>query len=299
MNGKINNLEQLCSVKRLKYLSGRAKDLEVILVNNGKLAFELLVDKCLDIGALYHEGTNISFISANGLNPHEYEFDTKFNGGFLYTCGLDTVGGRALPIHGRIHNIPAEVIKAEATENGVEVVAIIKQTSLFGEKLSIKRTVKTAVNSGELTVQDEITNDGYLDASYALLYHTNIGYPMLDAGVTISAPITSTTPRTDYAKDRVNGCLTMDEPLPDNEETVYFHTVSKGDITVKNDKLNKSVNISYDEKILPYFIEWKSMVSGAYALGIEPSNTTLDGDFKKQPIKAGETVSTGIKVIIE
>lgn len=251
MDGKINNFEQICSVKRLKYVSGRAKDLEILLVNNGKLCFELLVDKCLDIGALYHEGTNISFLTAGGLNTQENEFDANFNGGFLYTCGLDTVGGRILPIHGRIHNIPAEIIKCEVSESGVEIVGIIKQYSLFGEKLSLKRTVKTGVNSQELEVIDEISNDGYLDSEYCIMYHTNIGYPMLDNGVSITAPIISTTPRNDYAKQFVDTCLTMCEPKADNEETVYFHTVEKGDITIENKKLNKTVNISYNEKALP------------------------------------------------
>ena len=296
MNGKINNLEQICSVKRLKYLSGRAKDIEILLVNNGKLTVELLVDKCLDIGGLYHEGTNISFLTAGGLNSAEKEFDANFNGGFLYTCGLDTIGGRAMPIHGRIHNIPAETIKTEVTENGVEIVGVIKQSSLFGEKLTLKRTFKTAVNSNEFEVSDEIINDGYLDSEYCIMYHTNIGYPMLDSGVTVTAPIKSTVARNDYAKKVMDSCLVMDEPKADNEETVYFHTVEKGDITIINKKLNKSINISYDEKALPYFIEWKSMVSGAYALGIEPATTTLDGDFAKKAIKPKEVVNTGIKV---
>ena len=296
MNEKINNIEQICSIKRLKYISGRAKDIEILLVNNGVITFELLVDKCLDIGALYHKGTNISFLTAGGLNSAEKEFDANFNGGFLYTCGLDTIGGRAMPIHGRIHNIPAEVIKAEVTENGVEIVGIIKQSSLFKEKLTLKRTIKTGVNSSELEVLDEIINDGYLNAEYCIMYHTNFGYPMLDSGVTVTAPITSTVPRTDYAKKVVDGCFVMDEPKADNEETVYFHTVKKGDITVKNEKLNKSVTITYNEEILPYFIEWKSMVSGAYALGIEPATTTLDGDFAKNTIKPKESVKTGIKV---
>ena len=296
MNEKINNIEQICSVKRLKYLSGRAKDIEIILVNNGKISFELLVDKCLDIGALYHEGTNISFLTAGGLNSAEKEFDANFNGGFLYTCGLDTIGGRAMPIHGRTHNIPAEVTKCEVTDNGVEIVGVIKQSSLFGEKLTLRRTIKTGVNSNELEVSDEIINDGYLDSEYCIMYHTNFGYPMLDSEVTVTAPITSTEGRTDFAKSTVNNCLVMDEPKADNEEAVFFHTVKKGDITVKNDKLNKIVNISYNEEVLPYFIEWKSMVSGAYALGIEPATTTLDGGFTKKVIKPKEVVKTGIKV---
>lgn len=296
MNGKINNFEQVCSIKRLQYVTGRAKGLEILLVNNGVLSFELLVDKCLDVGALYHKGVNVGFLTAGGLNSAEKEFDANFNGGFLYTCGLDTVGGRTLPIHGRIHNIPAEVIKAEVDENGVEIVGVVKQSSLFGEKLTLKRTVKTGVNSNELEIIDEIVNDGYVNAEYCIMYHTNIGYPMLDDGVTVTAPIISTTPRTEYAKNIVNSCFIMEEPKPTNEEAVYFHTVEKGDILIKNEKLNKSVNIIYDENVLPYFIEWKSMVSGAYALGIEPSTTTLDGEFSKTLIAPGEKVKTGIKV---
>lgn len=296
MNEKINNIEQICSVKRLKYVSGRAKDIEILLVNNGKLCFELLVDKCLDIGSLYHEGVNISFLTAGGLNSAENEFDANFNGGFLYTCGLDTIGGRALPIHGRIHNIPAEVTKCEVTDNGVEIVGIVKQSSLFGEKLTLKRTVKTGVNSNELEIIDEIINGGYLDSEYCIMYHTNFGYPMLDSGVIVTAPILSTEGRTDFAKSTVDNCFVMDEPKADNEEAVFFHTVEKGDITVKNQKLNKTVNISYNEKLLPYFIEWKSMVSGAYALGIEPASTTLDDEFSKKVIKPKEVVKTGIKV---
>ena len=38
------------------------------------------------------------------------------------------------------------------------------------------------------------------------------------------------------------------------------------------------------------------MVSGAYALGIEPATTTLDGDFAKKTIKPNEVIKTGIKV---
>ena len=56
----------------------------------------------------------------------------------------------------------------------------------------------------------------------------------------------------------------------------------------RNKKLGKVVEFIYDEKMLPHFIEWKSMVAGDYALGIEPSTTTLDADFVKTPIKEGE-----------
>ncbi len=298
MNGKINNVRQLCSALRVQYLSGREKGIEAFIVNNGRLSFELLVDRALDVNSFYHKGVNIAFSSAGGLNGFDRDFDYAFNGGMLYTCGLDTIGGRSLPVHGRIHNVPAEVIKAVATEEGVEIVGLIKQASLFGEKLQLKRTVRTVVNSDTLEIIDEITNLAHTDGEYCLLYHTNLGYPMLDEGVTLSAPIVSTAPRTEYAAKRVKSCLIMDEPKPDNEETVFYHTVKKGEVTITNKALKKSVLIEYDEKKLPHLIEWKSMVSGAYALGIEPATSTLDDGFIKRPIKAGETIKTGIKITV-
>ncbi len=296
MNGKINNIEQICSVKRLQYSSGRAKGIEILLVNNGRLCFELIVDKCLDIGSLYHKGVNIGFLTAGGINAGEHDFQHAFNGGFLYTCGLDSLSNKSLPFHGRIHNTPAEIEKIEVNENGIEIVGTVKQVTLFGEKLTLKRTIKTAVNSDELEVSDEITNTDYVDTQYCILYHTNIGYPMLDEGVTVSAPITSTTPINEFSASKQKSCFVMDEPSPGLKENVYFHTVEKGDVTVKNEKLGKEVNITYNEKVLPYLIQWKSMMSGAYALGIEPCTTMLGDYFEKTTIKAGETVKAGIKV---
>lgn len=299
MNGKINHLDQICSVKKLCYTQGKAKGLNVYLVNNGVLQFEIIVDKCMDIGQLYSKGTNISFLSANGLCSFNSEFENIFNGGMLYTCGLDTVGGRKLPIHGAVHNIPANIISCKCDEEGIEVKGEIYQTSLFGDKFKLIRTISTKANSPTLEISDKITNMGHKEGEYCVLYHTNIGYPMLDEGVEIVAPITSTKARTDYAKSGIKNCLVMDEPQPNNEECVFYHTIQEGDIKVINKKLNKVFRMQFDSNKLPHFIEWKSMVSGAYALGIEPATTTLDDDFVTNKLSPQESKNISIKITVE
>ena len=45
--------------------------------------------------------------------------------------------------------------------------------------------------------------------------------------------------------------------------------------------------MNYDLEQLPFNVMWKSMISGDYALGIEPC-TTLFHQFKMVPIKKGE-----------
>lgn len=297
MNGKINNIEQICSVKRLQYTTGRAKGIEVMIVNNGRLCFELLVDKCLDVHSCYHRGTSVAFVSSGGLNSAESDFGSAFNGGLLYTCGLDTIGGRVEPVHGRIHNIRAEVNKVEVSEEGVEIVGTVKACDLFGAKLQLVRTVKTAVNSDTIEIIDEIKNIGYFDAEYNLLYHTNFGYPFIDEGVKFFAPITATVPRTEHAKEKMNAFSVMSD-ADDYFETVYYHTLTKGEATVTNEKLKKVAKVEYDKEVFPYFVEWRSMVGGAYALGLEPTTSTLDEEYKTQILKPNESIKAGLKITV-
>ena len=74
MNKKINNFAQIASVRRYTITDGRAKGLEVIDCDNGKIRFLLNVTKALDVMQLYHEGTNISFLSKNAYTARESNF---------------------------------------------------------------------------------------------------------------------------------------------------------------------------------------------------------------------------------
>lgn len=289
MNGKVNNKEQLISVRKIAYLDGKSGGKRAIEVDNGCISFSLLLDNGFDIDYLRHKGENVSFLTKNGLCGFCDKFDNVFNGGMLYTCGLDTVGGRELPIHGRYHNIPANLMVLECDGESFKAVAEVEHNGLFLSDLLVKRTVETKYKSGKISIKTEVVNKGYKTAEYALLFHMNLGYPFLDSGVKIVAPIISSVPRTEYAKTKLKDCLIMEEPEAEIEETVFFHKVKKGNVLVINEKIGKSVEFNYDEELLPHFIEWKSMICGDYALGIEPSTTTLDGDFAKKKISAGDT----------
>lgn len=287
LSEKVSHVEELCYARRYVVLDGRAQGERVIEVHNGCLSFTVLESRALDLHSFRHKGTNLSFICRNGLGT-ENGFANSFNGGMLYTCGLETVGARALPVHGSIHNLPADVSSVKYDEDGVKIIGFVRQSELFGKNLLFKRRIFTAVNSDEVTIETEICNEGYTDAEYCVLFHMNVGYPMLDEGVRIEADVRSTTPRTQWARENVERCFLMEHPIADTEEQVFFHQVNTGKVCVVNDALKKKLTFSYDSEMLPHFIEWKSMVSGSYALGIEPSTTTLDGDFCMKKIASGE-----------
>ena len=299
MDGRISNFQQVASIRRYTLSEGREKGLDVLDCDNGKIRFLLNVSKACDIMQLYHEGQNMSFISKNGFTKRETPFLRRFEGGMLYTRGLDSVGGRdGFELHGTLHNIPAEIIRAECNENGITVEAIIRDTALFGKNLVLKRKIFTAIGGDSVTLEDTLVNEGYKTEEYCLLYHINVGYPMLDDGVKVIADVESYTPRTAWAKQNEATMYEMNASTPNQEETCYFLNLKKPEITLVNGKIGKEFTVSYSGDTLPCFVEWKSMASGDYALGLEPCTTELDDRFAYKTIEVGEEIKFFVKILI-
>lgn len=188
MDGRISNLMQVASVRRYEMTEGKERGLRVLDCDNGKLRFLLNESKALDVMQLYHEGQNVSFISKNGFTFREIPFASRFEGGMLYTCGLESVGAReGYELHGTHHNAPARVTRAECTKEGVSIEAEIAESELFGRNLIFKRRVFSAVGSDSLEISDTLENRGACDERYCLLYHVNVGYPLLDVAQSSSA----------------------------------------------------------------------------------------------------------------
>ena len=299
MDGRISNFQQLASIRRYTLTEGRGKGLDVLDCDNGKIRFLLNVSKACDIMQLYHEGQNMSFVSKNGFTKREIPFLRRFEGGMLYTCGLDSVGGReGYELHGTFHNIPAEIIRAECNESGIVVETIIRDTALFGQNLVMKRRVFTEIASDSVSVEDTLFNEGYKAEEYCLLYHINVGYPMLDNGAKVVADVESYTPRTAWAKQNETAMYAMNDAVPNQEETCYFLKLSKPEIALVNEKIGKKFTVSYSGDTLTHFVEWKSMASGDYALGLEPCTTELDDRFAYKTIEVGEEIKFFVKISI-
>ena len=174
MDGRISNFEQVASIRRYEISDGVGKGLDVIDCDNGKVRFLLNVSKACDIMQLYHEGQNVSFVSKNGFTKRELNFVRRFEGGMLYSCGLDSVGDReGHELHGNLHSTPATVVRAECNEKGIVVEAHIRDTALFGQNLLLKRTVISSVGSNSVKIEDCLINEGFKSENYCLLYHIN------------------------------------------------------------------------------------------------------------------------------
>jgi hypothetical protein len=189
---------------------------------NGKYNLIIKQDKCLDIVRAEYAGENLAFISKHGsvssalCNSGAFGFANGFDGGFLYTCGLDNVGapaernGRLCVQHGSISQIPAENVSIEYGEKDgrwfVSVGGEMRYTALFGSKLILRRKITLGYLSDEILLEDTVRNDGFADDEYMLLYHFNVGYPLLCENTSVSV---SSVESTDFANDksRRNACV--------------------------------------------------------------------------------------------
>lgn len=299
LDGRISNFEQVASLRHYTLTEGRGVGLDVIDCDNGKLRFLLNVTKGLDVMQLYHKGENVSFLSKNAFSARETGFLSRFEGGMLYTCGLDSVGGReGYELHGTYHNMTAEVTRAECNEDGITVEAIIRSTALFGRNLVMYRRVSTAIGGETLSIEDRLVNRGFGNADYCILYHVNVGYPMLDDGATIEADVLENTTRSAWSETHKATFLNMESPLPCKEETCYFLKLAEPKVSLTNKKNGKRFTLTYSGDTLPAIIEWKSMACGDYALGLEPASTYLDDKFTYKTLAPEEEVCFALHLTV-
>lgn len=56
-----------------------------------------------------------------------------------------------------------------------------------------------------------------------ILYHCNMGYPLLNKGSIVKIPNNGVTPRNAHAAESIEKALIMDKPQPDYEECCYYY----------------------------------------------------------------------------
>jgi hypothetical protein len=304
LSRQVGHINQIASITRYEITEGKAKGSKVIEIRNGGgLEFRVIESKGLSIYGASYKGINLDFLSKPGLVAPEYftpcegDFPRFFHGGLLYTCGMLNAGpagtdsGSVLSQHGRIGQTPAEAVIARKNwvgdECDFEVSGEVREGLLFKENMVLRRHVSTRFGSSSIIIHDEVENEGFEIQPLMMLYHFNIGYPVLEKGARFVAPIIATTPRGSEHAIPESHCETMSDPVDGGVEEVFYHKVSadskgRSKAGLLNDMRKLGVVIEYETKNLPNLVEWKSMVSGDYVVGIEPANCLVDSRAKER-----------------
>ena len=292
MNPYIGQTAQLYGIEEHRLVGGKGDGMRLLQIRNGKgLELTVSLDRCADISRVTIDGMNVSYFSPCGyVGPAFFEkkgtaWLSSFTAGFLTTCGLEAVGnpcvdrGEVLTLHGSIGNIPAEHAWWVEEDNALVLHARVSDEVLFGRKLVLHRMIRVSLMENTFFIHDVVENTGDTVQPIQLLYHMNIGYPMLDEDSILVIPGDSVTPRDAHAASDIENCLRMEKPRAGYQERCYYHHFpdKTGFASVYQPKRNKGLSITFDTNQLDCFVEWKMMGQRDYVLGLEPGNSFPDG----------------------
>lgn len=295
----LGDLSQVFGIREYTLSGGKSKGVKAFDFRNGAgLEFTLLADRCLDISGLTYKGVNCSYMSKAGIVAPEYynedgaEFLRSYYAGFLTTCGLRNVGnacqdeGESFGVHGRISNTPAEEVCARVDwSDDVPVLTItgfMREARLFGENLVLRRKITCRYGENKIAIQNSIENNGFRKEPVMLLFHFNLGYPLLDENAILVTPTQKLVPRDAEAQKGVATSDRFHAPTPGYAEQVFYHDLkAKSDgntsAALVNKKLGLAVAIHFNKNQLFNFTQWKQMGEGEYVLGMEPCNCKVGG----------------------
>jgi hypothetical protein len=305
---RIGNIQQLGGTIHYEFSSGRAKGVSVIEFHTGSgFRFTVIPDRGLDIAFASFRGTNLVYITPNGIvNPAFYEPEgygwlRTFFGGLLTTCGLTYFGhpGRdndeELGLHGRYSTIPADGVcdlsRWEGDEYILEVKGTVEECVLFGDKIRLTRSISTRIGEKSLLIKDRVENYGYKTSPLTILYHVNAGFPLLDNSSKLVLTSTKVEPYTDVARAGLGELLRFSEPIHGFEGQDFLHSMAGDDdgyalAGLINRELGDGLGLylRFHTSTLPFLNEWKMLGEGDYVLGIEPVNTKIlsRGELRKE-----------------
>ncbi len=292
MNPYIGHETQVSGVEEHRLVGGKGDGMRLYEVNNGKgLELTLSPDRNGDITRLRYKGINMSYFSPCGyVAPAYYDKNgsnwlQSFTAGFLTTCGLQAVGtpcvdeGEELPLHGSIANQPCAQSYWQEDEEKIAIHSITKDEVIFGRKLTLTRTIEVSKAENRFSIQDKIENTGSRKEPVEILYHMNMGYPLLDEDSIVTIPSVEVTARDEHAQEDIANWMHMEEPQGDYQERCYYHKFAgkDGKASIYQPKLHSGLEITFDAEKLDGFVEWKMMGVRDYVLGLECGNCYPDG----------------------
>ena len=214
----IGGMHQIGGTRRYEFTDGGAKGVAAIEFDTGDgLRFTALPDRGFDICQASYRGINLVFQTPNGImhpayyNPRGSDWLRTFCAGLLTTCGLTYLGapgsdnGEELGLHGRYSALPAMRVNDlsgwRGDEYHLEAAGVVEEGVLFGDKIRLTRTISTLIGARCLRIHDVAENFGYRTSPFTILYHINLGFPLLDEGSELLLSARDTEPYDDVSRE--------------------------------------------------------------------------------------------------
>ncbi len=180
----------------------------------------------------------------------------------------------------------------------------MKESVLYEENLLFHRKIQAFAGEDSIRITDCITNQGFRQIPLMLLYHINLGHPLIADDSLFLAPVASTISRDPESKKEVDHFHTFEEPSAIAYPQVFFHKMTadrNGLVTlaVINKRMQYGIYLRYQLSSLPFFTEWKNMQCQDYVLALEPGNCRPIGQSAARREKELDHLESGEARTIE
>tara|TARA_B100000809_G_scaffold239599_1_gene261262 strand:- start:1258 stop:2427 length:1170 start_codon:yes stop_codon:yes gene_type:complete len=278
-------------------LRGGLQDgVDLLHVNNGRVALDILPTRGMSLWRATIDNDTVGWGSPvrGPVHPKFVDLGEPSGLGWLdgfdelmVRCGLESNGAPEFdekgvlvyPLHGRIGNKPAQHVSVHVDEDEemITVRGVVEETRFHFLKVRLVTELTTRFGENAFHIRDVVQNLSASPAAIQMLYHTNFGQPLLDAGAQLVAPVQTIVPRNDHAATGISTWNSYPAPEAGYEEQVYFlQLVADTDgatrMMLKNAHGTRGVSLQYNISTLPCFTVWKNTTASedGCVTGLEP-----------------------------
>ena len=293
---RVGSMDQVGGARRLRWEEGPEDAMLAAEMRTGTgLNLWVTPTRGLDVAHAEYNGIPLAWRSRTG-DVHSAYFESPgmgwlrgFFGGLITTCGLTYLGAPStdrdeeLGIHGRISYTAARNVLVDNEWDGDDYIMRVQgrltESTVFGHTLILTRRIWARLGESRFFVHDSVENRGRNPSPFMLLYHMNVGFPLVHRDSHLLLPTEHVEPRDAAAQVGSDVYDRFEDPDPDYAERVYFHTMkpnADGHVhaAIVNPGIGDGIGmyVRYDPLELPCFTEWKMMNSDEYVVGLEPGN---------------------------
>ncbi len=284
-------------IRHGRFTQGTSDQVEVVEIDTGRMRLLVLPTRGMSIWSIQMADTRFGWQSpvpgpvhpnyVPVLDPTGLGWLEGFDE-LLVRCGLESNGAPehnqqgqlVYPLHGRIGNLPAESVRIECDQatGNLDLIGEVVESKLFFKRLRLVTRLRVSAGGVKVELRDEIINELDQPATAQLLYHINLGSPLLSDGATLEAPIAELAGKDYLAASEIDTWNRYGKPQVGYAERVYFARL-QGDKAGQSTAMlcaadrSRGLGVTIDTTTLPYFVVWKNTASenDGYVTGLEPA----------------------------
>ncbi len=265
------------AVQRYRFDSGKREGVELVVVDSGKVRAAICPTRGLSLWRAHIDGVDCSWRSPiEGPIHPQYVSLAEPNGlgwldGFdelLVRCGLQSFGAPDFNdqgqlkygLHGRIGNQPAVnwSVHVDADHSLLEVRGEVHEARFLQFNLRLSVSYRFAFGQPTIEVVDTVRNASDSPTTMQMLYHINLGLPLLEGDATMHCASPRIVARDQHAADDIATWQTYLPPTPGYVEQVYFSSPTPNadgwsTALLASKNRSRGFAVHYKPDTLPYF----------------------------------------------